>query len=71
MANQSLWEEFSRGFGDAIADIREKVVEEPWYGRVVTDRDTAPQWPEARSAEPALGSVTHEREHAQEQEIDR
>jgi hypothetical protein len=45
----TLWEQFSKGFADAVADIREKVVEEPWYGRVVTERDaSAPQWPQAR-----------------------
>lgn len=29
------------GFSGAIADIREKVVEEPWYGRPVTQEFTA------------------------------
>lgn len=32
----SLLEEFLRGFGNAVADIREKVIEEPWFGRPVT-----------------------------------
>lgn len=32
----SLLDEFLRGFGNAVADIREKVIEEPWYGRAVT-----------------------------------
>jgi len=27
-----------RAFGDAIADVREKVVETGWYGRPLTDR---------------------------------
>lgn len=44
-----LWDEIAKGLGNAVADIREKVVEEPWFGRVVTEREaTAPQWPQAR-----------------------
>lgn len=30
-------EELLRGIGSAVNDIREKVVEEPWFGRVVSD----------------------------------
>jgi hypothetical protein len=40
------------GVADAVADVREKVVEEGWFGRVVTERGELPQWPEAREAEP-------------------
>jgi hypothetical protein len=34
----SAW--FERAFGAALADIRQKVVEEPTYGRAVTPRAT-------------------------------
>jgi len=27
---------FTEGFGQAVADIRQKLVEEPWFGRAVT-----------------------------------
>ena len=30
---RSLWDQLIAGTGDAIADIREKLVEEPWFGR--------------------------------------
>lgn len=29
--------DLTRGFAEAIADIRNKVVEEPWFGRAVTE----------------------------------
>jgi hypothetical protein len=32
---------FTRAFGAALADIRQKVVEEPTYGRAVTPRATS------------------------------
>lgn len=36
MANrQTLWDQLIAGAGDAIADIREKLVEEPWFGRAL------------------------------------
>ncbi len=58
---QSFWDKFSKGIADAIADIREKVVEEPMYGRVLSDRESAsPQWPQAREPEPSFGSITRE-----------
>jgi hypothetical protein len=37
MSNNSLFDELLQGMGSAINDIREKVVEEPYFGRVVTD----------------------------------
>jgi hypothetical protein len=57
MAKQTLFEQLSKGLADAVADIREKVVEEPWYGRVVNERESAgPEWPQAIQ-EQAFGSV--------------
>ncbi len=35
MAGRSLWDQLISGTGSAIADIREKLVEEPWYGRTL------------------------------------
>lgn len=70
MRNQSLYDKLAKGLGDAVADIREKVVEEPWFGRVVNERDTAaPQWPQAREAQPEAGE--HERDDAADIDMDR
>lgn len=70
MRNQSLYDKLAKGVGDAIADIREKLVEEPWFGRVVNEHDTAaPQWPQARETQPDAGE--HERDDKNEQDIDR
>jgi hypothetical protein len=56
MAKESFFDQLSRGIADAVRDIREKVVEEPYFGRAVTDREpVAPQWPEAREPEASLG----------------
>lgn len=66
MAN-NLWQ----GLGEAIADIREKVVEEPMYGRAVTEGpEREGHWPEARDPEPSFGSSTHAREIQPERDID-
>lgn len=35
MAGQTLWDQLLAGAGDAITDIRQKLVEEPWYGRAL------------------------------------
>lgn len=49
MAKEGFLDELYKGLGNAVSDIREKVVEEPWYGRVVNERQPeAPQWPEAK-----------------------
>jgi hypothetical protein len=76
MPEQSFFDEFTQGLGDAIADIRQKVVEEPYFGRAVTERDVtqdAPQWPQAREMEAVDSheSINQNREHEQQQEIDR
>ena len=70
-------DELWQGLGNAIEDVRQKVVEEPMYGRAVTDGQESPSWPEAREAEPSFGSSTHtrdvepEREQAQDIDLDR
>jgi hypothetical protein len=50
---------WDQSFGDAVADIRQKLVEEPMWGRSLGDNDR-PAWPEAQEPEPSLGSVTHQ-----------
>ena len=69
MKNQSLYDQIIGGIGNAIADIREKVVEEPWFGRTVTERESSLtiEWPEAREAQP-IECAEPERDHKQEQE---
>jgi hypothetical protein len=62
---KTLYDELTKGLADAIVDIREKVVEEPWFGRVVTERETADiniGWPEPREVQPEQGE--HERDVA-------
>ena len=64
MAN--LWEQLSKGLADAVADIREKVVEEPMYGRVLNGPETdAPHWPEAKKGQ-SFGSLEQSREQVPE-----
>jgi hypothetical protein len=62
MSKQSFSDELWQGLGNAIDDIRQKVVEEPMYGRAVTDGPECPHWPEAQEMEPSFGSSTHIRE---------
>jgi hypothetical protein len=52
MPEQNFSEQLWKGLADAVADIREKAVEEPWFGRVVTERGEGAQWPEARETQP-------------------
>jgi hypothetical protein len=52
MAKDGIFDQLYRGVVDAIKDVREKVVEEPWYGRALSDRESAtPQWPQAQEQE--------------------
>ena len=55
MKKQSIFDQFAKGLGDAVADIREKVVEEPWYGRALSQPQTIEGWPQARGAQPEVG----------------
>jgi hypothetical protein len=70
MAREKFSEELWRGLGNAIDDIRQKVVEEPMYGRVVTDGPEQLQWPEPQERGPSLGSRTHNREVEREPDVD-
>jgi len=65
---QTFSEELWQGLGNAITDIRQKVVEEPMYGRAVTDTPERLEWPEGQGPEPALGSYTRATEKQFEQQ---
>ena len=65
MKNQSVFDQFAKGIGDAVADIREKVVEEAWYGRVLSERDgrqahPMTEWPQPREAQPEPSEHAHD-----------
>jgi hypothetical protein len=70
MPKQTFSEELWQGLGNAVTDIRHKVVEEPMYGRTVTDGPENLQWPEPQDPQPSLGSHTHTREIEQKQDND-
>jgi molybdopterin synthase catalytic subunit len=53
MPQDSISNQFFNGFANAVDDIRHRVVEEPFWGREVTDSGPAPRWPEAKEVEPA------------------
>jgi hypothetical protein len=61
---KSLLDELVSGIGNAVTDIREKVVEEAWFGKAVTAPDTEPRLWQQREAETAPS-------HQQELERDR
>jgi hypothetical protein len=74
MKNESFFDKFAKGLGDAVADIREKVVEEGWYGRVVNERDgrqaePTVAWPQARETQPEPGD--HQHDGKEDMDIDR
>ncbi len=65
MQNQSkggLWESISQGLGDAVTDIRQKVVEEPMWGRAVTEGHEQAQFSQEPDQQPGFGSKTTVRE---------
>jgi len=68
----TIADQFYKGIADAVTDIRQKVVEEAWFGRAVTQLETtAPQWPQARDAE-QTPSAAQDREREQpDRDIDR
>ena len=72
MANQNFTDELWKGLGNAIADIRTKVVEEPLFGRAVTEQQPDISWPEAKEqTSPEPGSLTREVEKGQAPEMER
>ncbi len=64
-----LW----NGLAEAVADIREKVVEEPYFGRVVTERPKEQEqcgWPQAIDAQPGNTKDVAEQNHEREADRD-
>jgi hypothetical protein len=51
---KNLVDEFLEGVGNAVKDVREKAVEEAWFGRTVTD-NIQPS-PDVQAAEPAAAT---------------
>jgi hypothetical protein len=47
MKERSFAEQLQKGLADAISDIREKVVEEPMWGRSMGDNSEPLKWSEA------------------------
>jgi hypothetical protein len=55
---KSIFEEALASIGAAIADVREKVVEEGYFGRVVTNgSETSPESTENNAGSPGFGSL--------------
>lgn len=69
---RSLWDQLIAGTGDAIADIREKLVEEPWFGRAL-DVQASDLGPSVSELQPSreLGQEPDAPDLGQEQSIDR
>jgi hypothetical protein len=74
MSGNSKFDELLKGIGAGIADIREKVVEEPWFGRVVTEQPPSTPAAEHSAASPSFQDYAREaarnepREARQQQE---
>jgi hypothetical protein len=69
--DRSLFASLFESVADAVADIREKVVEEPMWGRAVNERESnGPQWPQA-SEEQAFGSLERNIERTPDLDIER
>ncbi len=67
MPRPTFSEELWKGLGDAVADIRQKLVEEPMWGRSLGE-NAPPLWSEGQEPEPSFGSATHVRETEPERE---
>jgi len=50
----SLLDDITHGIGSAVADLRHKVVEEPYFGRVVTDSPGLPPDVSQTAVEPPV-----------------
>jgi hypothetical protein len=60
MAKDGILDQLYKGVANAVHDIRTKVIEEPYFGRAVTEgrEAEAPQWPEAKEQETSFGGIT-------------
>ncbi len=70
MAQRSFSEQLQKGLADAIADIREKVVEEPMWGRSMGDDNEPVRWPEA-TEQRSFGSLERTIEREPDLDIER
>jgi len=66
------FEDIQKGLADAIKDIREKVVEEGYFGRSLSGpeqiqvQEQAPEWPQAKDLEAGQEQARHEHEREQQ-----
>ena len=67
---RTLWDQLIAGTGDAIADIREKLVEEPWFGRAL-DVQASDLGPSVSELQPSREQEPNAPDLGQEQSIDR
>jgi len=54
MPNEDLFAKFFGGLAAAITDVREKVVEEPTYGRALSSPEDAPLWSQERDKQQSI-----------------
>ena len=67
MANQGFFGSVQKGLSDAITDIREKVVEEPMWGRSLSSGADAPIWqPGEQEQSQGFGSSVTTKDVSQE-----
>jgi len=71
MADNSWIGDLYESLGDAVGDIRQKVVEEGYFGRAVTQLDVdapqcdCPHWPETQEPEQQQPQPEQQQEHGQ------
>ena len=75
MAEKNIFDSLQESLADAVKDIREKVVEEPMWGRTLSEsspqQEAAPTWPEAKEQTAHTQNIEQERQQQQEQDIER
>ena len=76
VAEKNIFDSLQASLADAVKDIREKVVEEPMYGRTLSgpevSAEPAPAWPQAQEPQPDQSHAQNiEQERGKEQDIER
>lgn len=75
MAEQNIFDSLQKSLGDAVKDIREKVVEEPMWGRSLSEdspqQEPALAWPQAKEQPEQNHAQNIEQERQQSQDIER
>ncbi len=66
---KSLYDHIANGIADALTDIRQRVIEEPYFGKIVTEQKVTELnfgWPQASEVQPEQGlhEPGHERDVA-------